>query len=290
MNIGLIGAGAVGSSLIYFSHKARKEISLIAEGQRALTLRKGIKINGEKVKTKVITEKEETLDILFISVKFLVFEEILENIKYFIDENTVIVSLLNGISTEERLKEKYPNPVVHSVVRGSFLREKKGVFFKEDQISITIGESRGNTEAFEKVKFFLEEIHYPIIVSDDIIADMWSKFAVNVSENLIGAALDINYGQMKNPEILEGIKLVQKEVIRVGQAMGINLSEDQIKDNIQALLGEIEDGIPSTLQDLRAGRKTEVDLFAGEMIRLGKRLDLETPHSKLLYHLLKGKE
>lgn len=290
MNIGLIGAGAVGSSLIYFSHKARKEISLIAEGQRALTLRKGIKINGEKVKTKVITEKEETLDILFISVKFLVFEEILENIKYFIDENTVIVSLLNGISTEERLKEKYSNPVVHSVVRGSFLRDKKGVFFKEDQIHITIGEKDGNTEAFEKVKSFLEEINYPILISDDIIADMWSKFAINVSENLIGAALDINYGQMKNPEILEGIKLVQKEVITIGRSLGVNLSEDQIKDNIEALLGEIEDGIPSTLQDLRAGRKTEVDLFAGEMIRLGERLNRETPHSKLLYHLLKGKE
>ncbi len=119
---------------------------------------------------------------------------------------------------------------------------------------------------------------------------MWSKFAINVSENLIGAALDINYGQMKNPEILEGIKLVQKEVITIGRSMGVNLSEDQIKDNIEALLGEIEDGIPSTLQDLRAGRKTEVDLFAGEMIRLGERLEMETPHSKLLYHLVKGKE
>ena len=119
---------------------------------------------------------------------------------------------------------------------------------------------------------------------------MWSKFCINVSENLIAAVLDFNYGQMKKKEILEAVKLVQREVVEVGRHYGAKLSEENISDNIKALIEEIDEGVPSTLQDRRAGRKTEVDLFAGEMIRLGEKAGIETPYSKLLYYLVKGKE
>ena len=44
---------------------------------------------------------------------------------------------------------------------------------------------------------------------------------------------------------------------------------------------------PSTLQDLEAGRKTEVDMFAGTMIRLGKEYDVPTPYNELFYHAIR---
>ena len=44
---------------------------------------------------------------------------------------------------------------------------------------------------------------------------------------------------------------------------------------------------PSTLQDLEAGRKTEVDMFAGTMMRLGKKYGVPTPYNELFYHAIR---
>mgnify|MGYP000618132455 FL=1 len=44
---------------------------------------------------------------------------------------------------------------------------------------------------------------------------------------------------------------------------------------------------PSTLQDILAGRKTEVDIFAGAVIRLGKEYGVPTPYNEFLYHAIR---
>lgn len=290
MKAGLLGAGAVGCSLVYFAGRSKEEISVIAEGKRKEGLEKGILINDKRFYADILSKEASPLDLLFISVKSTGFEEALEEIRDYIDEKTIIVSLLNGISSEKRIRDLYGNPVVHAVVRGSFIRKEEEVSFKENQVYITIGEYGGNKEAVEIVKDYLASIKYPFIVSEDILSNMWSKFCINVSENLIAGALDLNYGKMKHPEFMEAIKLVQKEVVKVGNANGAHLSEETIEDNLKALRGEVDQGIPSTLQDLRAGRRTEVDMLAGEMIRLGERSNISTPYSRLLYHFVKGKE
>lgn len=290
MKAGLLGAGAVGCSLIYFAGKSKKEISVIAKGKRKERLEKGILINEKRFPADILLKEASPLDLLFIAVKSTAFEEALEEIRDYIDEKTIIVSLLNGISSEKRIRELYGNPIVHAVVRGSFIRKEEEVSFKDNQIYITIGKQDGNEEAVEIIKDYLTSIEYPFMVSEDILSNMWSKFCVNVSENLIAGALDLNYGQMKHAEILEAVKLVQKEVVKIANANGAHLSEETIEDNLKALRKEVDEGIPSTLQDLRAGRRTEVDLFAGEMIRLGKESNIPTPYSRLLYHFVKGKE
>ena len=290
MITGLIGAGAVGSSLLYFGAEKGHAIVVLGDPDRLEKYKKGIRINGRDIAVQVQEKKDQPLDILFLSVKSVDFEQAVENLEKSIDKKTIIVSLMNGVSTETELRKRFTNPVVHAVVRGSFSRGKEGTVFKEDQINIIIGSEGKNKEAVTKVEAFLKQISYPYILSEDIITNMWSKFCINVSENLIAAVLDFNYGQMKKKEILEAVKLVQREVVEVGRHYGAKLSEENISDNIKALIEEIDEGVPSTLQDLRAGRKTEVDLFAGEMIRLGEKAGIETPYSKLLYYLVKGKE
>lgn len=289
MKVGLIGVGAVGSSLLYFAEKKGESISVFGKGDRKDRLEKGLKIKGKVLLPKTISDLKG-LDILFIAVKSTAFDSVLEELRNSLENHTLLVSLLNGVSTEEVLKKEFSNPIVHSVVRGSFIRGDQGVYFEEDKVKISLGVYDGNEDSVNQVQGFLEEINYPVFLEEDILLNMWSKFCINVSENLIGAMMDINYGQMKNPHILDGIKMVQEEVVAVANAMGIPLSEKDIKSNLEALKEEIDEGVPSTLQDIRAGRKTEVDLFAGEMVRKGEEYGIATPYSKFLLTLIRGIE
>ena len=71
------------------------------------------------------------------------------------------------------------------------------------------------------------------------------------------------------------------EVINVANRLGIGLGQSDI-DRQEHTIGRIPyQNKPSTLQDLEAGKRTEVDMFAGTVVRLGKELGVETPVCEL---------
>ena len=289
MKVGLYGAGAVGSSFLTLGQKAGEEISVIGKGEYKERLEKGLVVNGEELIFPLAKDGEK-FDLIFISVKAISFNQALEDLKDHVGKDTIFVSLLNGVSTEEEIKKKYDNPVVHSVARGFFASDGRNRSFDKDRISLTVGEEDGNGPSVDQVESFLKKIDYKVIRADNILHNIWKKFSMNVSENLLAAAMEMTYGEMKNRNIIAAIRLIQEEVLRVANAMGVPLTPGDIDDNISALMGEVDHGKTSTLQDIQGGRETEVDLFAGEMIRKGKVLGIPTPYSELLYYLVKGKE
>ena len=56
------------------------------------------------------------------------------------------------------------------------------------------------------------------------------------------------------------------------------------------LFGELMDARYSTLQDLDAGRQTEVEMFSGALVRMGKELGVPTPYNEFTYHMIKAVE
>jgi len=77
------------------------------------------------------------------------------------------------------------------------------------------------------------------------------------------------------------------EVVGIANKKGIALGEEDIRLQGERLKKINADGIPSTLQDIKAGRKTEVDMFAGTVMRLGKEVGIETPVNEFLYHAIR---
>ena len=74
------------------------------------------------------------------------------------------------------------------------------------------------------------------------------------------------------------------EVIRVANKLGIGIGQSDI-DRQEHSIGRIPyNNKPSTLQDLEAGKRTEVDMFAGTMVRLGKEVGVETPVCEMFLH------
>ena len=85
--------------------------------------------------------------------------------------------------------------------------------------------------------------------------------------------------------ISEGLR---KEVEAVALAKGIDMS--RCADNSSRGSAVPPTARYSTLQDIDAGRHTEIDMFSGAMMRMGKELGIDTPYNEYTYHIIKALE
>ena len=79
---------------------------------------------------------------------------------------------------------------------------------------------------------------------------------------------------------------VMKEVQAIAKAEGVKNSEAMIDETVAHLHTMIPEGKTSMLQDVEAGRKTEVDMFAGTVIQLGIKHNIPTPYNKVLKEMV----
>ncbi|MCD6436256.1 MAG: 2-dehydropantoate 2-reductase, partial [Clostridiales bacterium] len=80
------------------------------------------------------------------------------------------------------------------------------------------------------------------------------------------------------------------EVIKLSKAMNVNLDESAFEQYISLLNDLSPDGLTSMLQDIRAKRKTEVEMLSGQVIEFGKKYNIETPVNNILYKMIKSIE
>jgi 2-dehydropantoate 2-reductase len=78
-----------------------------------------------------------------------------------------------------------------------------------------------------------------------------------------------------------------REVAAIAQKKGINIGEKEIEKQEKVVMNLPEANKPSTLQDLEHGKKTEVEMFSGTVLRLGEELGIDTPVNRVLYHGIK---
>ncbi len=226
-----------------------------------------------------------TPDLIIIATKAQGLESAIKNIKNFIGKNTIILSLLNGISSEEKIKAVYPEAVVlksyfigHSAVR-------EGNSVTQDGVGEIVAEKNPRViEIFKRCG-----INYSC--PDDIDYAMWLKFTMNVFSNQTSAILNMTFGELKrNRTFIEFAKKLINEVRLIAEKKGVNNLDNLEADALHALSLMCDEGKTSMHQDILAGRSTEVDIFAGEIIRLGKEFKIPTPYNQVLYDLIKVKE
>ncbi len=139
----------------------------------------------------------------------------------------------------------------------------------------------------ERVKKFFDKIGISYQIPDDIIRSLWLKYMLNVSSNQITAVLGFTFGEMmSNKNCMSLAKNVMKEVQAIAKAEGVNNTETMVEETVAHIKTMIPEGKTSMLQDVEAGRKTEVEMFAGTIIDYGKKHGIPTPYNKILKEML----
>ena len=291
--VALLGAGAVGAYFIWgLSEKMGDNFCVVAKGARKERLEKeGLVINGKPYKLNVKEPSEvKDVDLLLVSSKQDGLKEALEDIKSMVGEKTIVLSLLNGVKSEEIIGNTIGmQHMLYSVMRIASVRKGNEITFSpEITAGVFIGEKdcKEPTERVVAVEELFENagIHHHFM--EDIVLDMWQKYASNVAQNLPQAILGVGFGAYTDSEHVHYIAdQLWKEVAKVANAKGIPLSEE-----FALFQGVKPVARFSTLQDLDAKRHTEIDMLAGEMIRMGKELGIEVPYCEYTYHLIKALE
>ena len=290
--IALLGAGAIGSYFIEcLTEKLGANLWIVAEGERKARLEeKGLLINDKQYQLNVKTPEEaKGADLLIVSVKYGGLTAALPQIKTIVDEHTLVISPLNGVDSETIIGQvisparimpcfmKIASQRVGNTIRFA-AKSTPGLFFGEAD-----GVKSARVAALEEL-FAGTEFHYT--VSDDIQRDMWFKYALNISKNLPQAIINCGFGGYTDSEHLAYIsKRMRDEVVAVAAAKGIDIADENDSRNQNA--AKLASARFSTLQDLDAKRHTEIDMFSGALVRMGKELGISTPFNEFAFHAIK---
>ena len=116
---------------------------------------------------------------------------------------------------------------------------------------------------------------------------LWLKYMLNVSANQSTAILRLTFGEMlANEKCMDFAINIMKEVQKIAKAEGVKNTDIMIDETISHLHTMIPEGKTSMLQDVEAGRKTEVDMFAGTVIELGLKHNIQTPYNQIIKEIL----
>ena len=295
-SVAVLGAGAVGSYLIWgISALDDVELGVIAEGERAERIRRdGCLINDKVYRPQVWTPKEaKKADLLVVALKYNALLKALPSIKEAVGENTIVMSLMNGVDSEEIIAKEVGEPhVLYSVIKIASHKEKTGFYFNpETTIGIIFGELKTpyDSERVQAVKelFGKTEIHFRS--TKYIREEVWSKYRLNVCNNLPQAILGAGVGCYRDSVHMKAISdKLKEELEAIALAKGIDMSK---VENTSTQRSAVPPSARySTLQDLDAGRQTEIEMFSGALMRMGKELGIPTPYNEYTYHMIKALE
>lgn len=296
-NVAMIGAGAIGGVYAYSLHKLLGDnFAFIANDKRKERLEKeGLYLNGEHFNPKVVSSDEgTTFDLIIVSVKNYQLQSAIEDMRNLVGENTIILTLLNGISARDVLQEEFKdNNVLYGLAIKIDAVKVGNKITQNSKAIIQFGDKYNKTMSEEvlAVKNLLNDAKINNQVFEDMIKTVWTKWMLNIGLNQVSAISGATYGVIKNtPELLSLVNKAMTEVMEVSKAYNINLGDenwDSVQDVIDSLDG---DGKTSLLQDVENKRKTEVEYFSGTLIKIAKEHNVEVPVNEVLYNFIKAKE
>ncbi len=287
----VIGAGALGAAYAGLLYEMdEKIVAFIAAGERAKRLGdQGVIVNGKPYRISVFRPEEiaNPADLVIVAVKHHHLDQAIGELNRAVGDGTTLISVMNGIDSEERIGSVYGmDKVLYAVNVGiDALREGNRVTYK-NQGRLLFGEARNRfrTERVRRIKEFFDRAGIACDVPEDMIRTLWWKFMINVGINQASAVLGGTYRLFQtSPEARDLMASAMQEVIRLAAEAGVHLTDEDVRNWYTVLDSLNPSGKTSMLQDVEAGRKTEVEMFAGKVIELGRRCGVPTPVNERLF-------
>jgi 2-dehydropantoate 2-reductase len=270
------------------------ELTVLADAGRIERYRReGVTFNGETVNFRFATPEEaKPADLVLFGVKYNALEAAMTTAAPAIGENTVLVSLLNGIISEDVLNERWPGQVLWEVSTDMDATRVGRALICQARGKIQIGERDGQmTPRLSAVADLFQRAGITTEVRQDILYKQWFKLMVNVGVNQAAAAFDVTYGGLaQEGEARQAMLAAMEEVIQLSALEGCPLPADAATGWVPLLDTFNPTGMPSLRQDVLAKRPTEVELFAGTILRLASKHGLSCPVNQMLYDRIRAIE
>jgi len=291
--VGIIGFGALGVkyALEFQNTLGMENVLVIADRERIERYRRdGMYVNDRKQEFQYVADEEaQTVDLLVFATKYTGLEAAMKSAGRALGEHTIVLSVLNGVTSEQVIEKRlHPGHLLYCTVQGMDATKEGNRLWYQKSGSIAFG-SRDNVknQDVQDLEELLIRCHMAYQIPEDIHHQLWSKWMLNVGVNQVCAVYKIGYGGIQEGGPYRDIMLAAMQEARsVAQAEGISLSVEEL-EAWAGLMDTLDpNGEPSMRQDTKAGRKTEVELFAGVVCRLGRKHGIKTPWNDRFYQEL----
>lgn len=300
-DVALIGLGAVGAA--YLTSVADNfpecRIRVIAAGERAARLRAGgIVYNGRRYMFDVAEPQDGTpAGLLFVSVKNGQLSEAVGQAAAFVGPDTVIISPLNGVTSERKLAERFgAENVVYSYAIKLDATRRGAETVCGNEGWIVFGDERNEpgrlSENVLAVEEFFKRSHIEYEIPEDMIKSLWKKFMMNCGLNQTSAVLGFSYGLMQRSQEARSLmrSAMEEAAAAARAAAGVELGEAEIDEIFRTMDMLSPNGKTSMLQDVDARRVTEVDAFAETVASIAREHGFAAPVNELYLRLIRARE
>jgi 2-dehydropantoate 2-reductase len=292
-NVAILGAGAMGAAYAaMFSAAEGFSVSFVAAGERYARLRQGIMVNNRQYKVALVRPDEPAgpADLILVALKHHHLAEALPQVRMLVGERTTILSVMNGLESEEIIGARYGlDKLVYAISVGidAVRTGNAFVYSKPGKIFFGPTASTGG-DRMERLAEALNRAGIANQVPPDIQRTLWWKFMINVGVNQASAVLRAPYGAFQiSADARDLMEMLMAEVIALAPRAGVDLSIKDLEEWNRFLAGLSPQGKTSMLQDIEAGRKTEVEIFAGKVAALGQQYQVPTPVNAAVLRIIR---
>jgi 2-dehydropantoate 2-reductase len=304
MRIGIMGIGGVGG---YFGGKlareyensSQHEIIFIARGEHLKAIQeKGLRLytqEGDYVaKPKLITDNPANagiFDLVFFCTKSYSLESSAQQFRSNINKNTVVIPLLNGVNSAERLRVILPDA---DVLSGSVYiishMEEPGVIRQEGGVcKLTFGTD--DQESAQKYSYILDillQAKINAVLTDKISEVLWTKYLLMCPLASLMSATGKTYGAIwADSSLRKKARDMMLEVAAVAKAHHVFLPENTVDKAMEMVAGFGHNSKTSMQIDREKGRQTEFDALTAYLCKAGKESGIPTPLHDEMYFQLK---
>ena len=300
MKIAVVGAGAMGSIFGARFHQAGHETVLVDVVQPLVDT-----INAEGVT--VVRGDDETVtrvpattdpaavgpvDIVVFFTKCYHTSSAAESARPLVGPDTAVASLQNGWGNGDVLAAAYPpGQVVLGVTYNSGLLQGPGRVLHPAEQPTLVGSFSDGGDGAARLAEALESAGLAATVASPVRPEIWKKLILNAASLPASALTGMTAGALgTSQDMLDLVSETTREAVAVAQALGYDIDFDE---RIGTILGLVEKAGPtkaSMLQDVEAGRRTEIDVINGAVVRAADEVGVPVPINRTLMQLIKGWE
>ena len=292
-----MGAGAVGGYFGGVLANQGEDVTLIARGAHGDAIAtNGLQVDSHWGSFNVnvdVTDDPSTVgnvDLVLHCTKLYSNEEALPSIKGMIGDDTVVLTIQNGVTSGSVIAGYYG---WDHVLQGATYIESgivsPGHIHQSGSVArIEFGENDGSSTArTEAIRTLFDRPGIQVEVSGNIVDTLWSKL---VSVGAIGTLMTASRASL--PEILasphgeETIRLLMEEIVAVGQSQGVTFPPRCVESKLEGAKAEAEEFQSSLQYDLSIGKPLELDELLGAVVKIATESNIPVPASSSLVTVL----
>ncbi|HBE72823.1 MAG TPA: hypothetical protein DDW31_01780 [candidate division Zixibacteria bacterium] len=303
MRIGIVGVGGIGGHFgarLAERYAPEHEIVFVQRGEhldavREHGLRYATRDHESLVRPALATDDPAgvgRLGLAILCVKSRSLEPALESLRPCLDQNSLVLTALNGVDIARRCRMILPGQtVLPGCIYLSAHIESPGVVRQVGGAGkFFFGPEEGDVEKHRWIETLLAGAGIKAVLDADIRARLWEKYLFVGALATLTAATGLSIGQsVRDPQTRQQFTGLMREIMALASARGARLAEAKIAENL-ALAERIPPETRTSLQlDVETGKPAELDVFTEYVLDSSGELGLEAPIHREMFRSIKRK-